>query len=288
MIGFWIRGQQLSAIQHMKHPRPSLLWLIWALVAMNPVAVAIAQTDGAHVFKVHPVFTPAQAELVHQPLIDYLNAVTEYRFELQTSRDFHRYWLDARRAQQPDLVLEDAHMIAFRMLRHGFIPLVRSAEQGSFSLLAADFDLESVGELVGLPVSSMPAPSLGHLVLASWFTNPMQQPILDSSAVSWLDAVEMVFAGDSDAAIVPHNLARKYVTMAEVATSPEFPHMNVAASPNLPASVREAVRQALLDLHEQPEFFEVLDELEVQQFVAASPEEYEGLERWLNYVFSRF
>ncbi|MGY6554659.1 MAG: phosphate/phosphite/phosphonate ABC transporter substrate-binding protein [Wenzhouxiangella sp.] len=272
----------------MKDLKIFFLSLVWALVAVAPSGWVLAQSDRTHVLLVHPVFTPAQAELVHQPLIDYLNAVTDYRFELQTARDFHRYWLDARRGQQPDLVLEDAHMIAFRMQRHAFVPLVRSAEPASFSLLAADFDLVGLNEFVGRPVSSMPAPSLGHLVLASWFNNPMQQPILDSSAVSWLDAVEMVFAGDSEAAIVPHSLVRKYVTMAEVASSPEFPHMNVAASPDLPASVRDAVRQALLDLHEQPDFFEVLDELEVQQFVAANPEEYAGLERWLNYVFSRF
>lgn len=272
----------------MKYLKITFLSLLWALLAMTPFGGVLAQSDRTHVLLVHPVFTPAQAELVYQPLIAYLNAVTPYRFELQSSPDFHRYWLGARRAQQPDLVLEDAHMIAFRMQRHGFVPLVRSAQLGSFSLLAADFDLESLDELIGLPVSSMPAPSLGHLVLASLFPNPMQQPILNSSAVSWLDAVEMVFAGDSVAAIVPHELARKYGTMAEVASSPEFPHMNVAASPDLPDSVRDAVRQALLNLHEQPEFFEVLDELEIQQFVAASPEEYAGLERWLSYVFLRF
>ena len=262
--------------------------LLCAITAMSLPALALAQSDRTFVLLVHPVFAPAQAELVHQPLIDYLNELTEYRFELKTARDFHRYWLDAGRPQQPDLVLEDAHMIALRMQRHGFIPLVRSDEPGSFSLLAADFDIEALNAFAGRSVSSLPAPSLGHLVLASWFSNPMQQPILDSSAVSWLDAVEMVFAGDSEAAIVPHNLVRKYVTMAVVATSPEFPHMNLAASPNLPASVRQAVKQALLQLHERPEHFVVLSELEIEQFVSASADEYQGLEGWLGHVFSRF
>lgn len=265
-----------------------LLLLLPALLAWVQPGGLAAQSDRAYSLLVHPIFAPAQAELVYQPLVDYLNASTEFRFELRTARDFHRYWLDLRRGHLPDLVLEDAHLIALRMERHGFVPLVRADEFASFSLLTEDLDASDLDEFVGRPVSSMPAPSLGHLVLAGWFSNPMQQPILDSGAVSWLDAVEMVFAGESDAAVVPHNLARHYVAMTEVATSSEFPHITIAASPTLPEFVRNAVRNALLDLHESPEFFGVLHELEVQQFVPASPEEYIGLERWLDYVFSGF
>lgn len=272
----------------MKTTSRSLLWPLLLVLACFQPALVLAQSERPYSLLVHPIFTPQQAELVYQPLVDYLNTVTDYRFELQTARDFHRYWLDARRGEQPDLVLEDAHMIAFRMERHGFVPLVRAGEFTSFSLLAQDLDATDLEEFVGRAISSMPAPSLGHLVLAGWFTNPMRQPILDSSAVSWQDAVEMVFAGESEAAVVPHSLVRHYVTMAEVATSIEFPHATIAAAPSLPEEVREAVRQALLALEQNPEFFGVLNELEVQRFVPAAADEYLGLERWLDYVFSGF
>ncbi len=271
----------------MKSSRLFLVMVLSSTLVLGSHA-ALSQTQQSYTLLVHPIFTPAQAELVYQPLVDYLNAVTEYRFELQTARDFHRYWLDIRRGQRPDLVLEDAHLIALRMQQHGFVPLVRADEPATFSLLTTDLAATEPEDFVGRPVSSMPAPSLGYVVLASWFTNPMQQPILESSAASWLDAVEIVFAAEAEAAIVPHNLVRRYVNMASVMTSTEFPHLTIAASPDLPDAVRAAVVRSLLELHEQPEHFGVLHELDIDEFVAADADEYLGLERWLDYVFSGF
>lgn len=242
-----------------------------------------------HVLQVHPTFTPEQAELVYQPLVDYLNEATEYRFELATARDFHRHWLDIRRGEQPDLVLEDAHLIALRVERDGYRPLARASTPATFSLLTTlpDSELE-LEDFIGLRVSSLPAPSLGHLVLASWFPNPMQQPLIQSSATSWLDAVEIVFAMEADAAIVPHNLVARYVNMTEVATSTEFPHMSIAASPALANEVADAVLEALVALHSDPDHFGALHELDIERFVPASVDEYLGLERWLDRVYGGF
>lgn len=269
----------------MKSSRLSLLALLLTL-SLGAAASTSAQTRQSYSLLVHPIFTPSQAELVYQPLVDYLNAATDYRFELQTARDFHRYWLDIRRGQQPDLVLEDAHLIALRMQQSGFIPLARADELASFSLLTTDLAATDLADFVGRPVSSMPAPSLGYLVLASWYTNPMQQPVLQSSAASWLDAVEIVFAAEAEAAIVPHNLVRRYVNMNAITSSTEFPHLTIAASPDLPESVRSAVTRSLLELHENAEHFGVLHELDIEQFVAADVDEYLGLESWLDFVFS--
>lgn len=287
MIAF--DGLSLLIVRSMLMKRSCSRWLILlAVLAVFGTSVAGAQTERPYTLLVHPIFTPTQAELVYQPLVTYLNLATDYRFELETSRDFHRYWLDVRRGGRPDLVLEDAHLIALRMERQGFIPLVRADELATFSLLSADLNAAELADFAGRPVSSMPAPSLGHLVLASWFDNPMQQPILNSSAASWLDAVEMVFAAETEAAIVPHNLVRRYVNMAEIVVSTEFPHITIAASPDLPDSVRESVLRALLELHENPEHFGVLHELDIEEFVPATADEYVGLERWLDYVFSGF
>jgi hypothetical protein len=269
----------------MKSPRLSLLALFLGLF-LGGASSTSAQTQQSYSLLVHPIFTPTQAELVYQPLVDYLNAATDYRFELQTARDFHRYWLDIRRGQRPDLVLEDAHLIALRMQQHGFTPLVRASEQASFSLLTTDLAATELADFVGRAVSSMPAPSLGYLILASWFNNPMQQPVLESSAASWLDAVEIVFDAEAEAAIVPHNLVRRYVNLSTITTSTEFPHLTIAASPDLSESVRSAVTRALLQLHENPEHFGVLHELDIEQFVAADDDEYMGLESWLDFVFS--
>ncbi|MFW5815370.1 MAG: phosphate/phosphite/phosphonate ABC transporter substrate-binding protein [Wenzhouxiangella sp.] len=271
----------------MNHPLASLALLV-PVATLSALASSPVRAQN-HVLQVHPTFPPQQAELVYQPLLDYLNATTGHQFELQTARDFHRYWVDIRRGQQPDLVLEDAHLIALRIERDGFRPLARASTPTTFSLLTtrpeSDLDL---ADFVGLSVSSLPAPSLGHLVLADWYPNPMQQPLIQSSASSWLDAVEIVFAMEADAAIVPHNLVARYVNMTAVATSSEFPHMTIAASPDLADSVAEAVRSALIELHEDPDYFGALHELDIERFVPASADEYAGLERWLDRLYGGF
>lgn len=254
-------------------------------------AAAESQTPGdsaeTFTFQGHPIFTPRTAELVYQPLVDYLNDALPYRFDLQIAPDYHRYWLAARRGENPHLVLEEPHLVSYRMERHDFTPLVQASEPITYSLLTSMNETDaSVRDFIGQRVSTMPAPSLGYLILADWFDNPMQQPIIQSNAASWLGAVEIVFSGEADAAVVPHNLVSRYVNLQNVLTSREFPGVTVAASPEVPADIQEEIRDALLALHEDEEHFAALHELDIDEFVAAPAEVYDGLDEWLSLVYS--
>ena len=236
---------------------------------------------------VNPVYPPEQARLVYQPLLDYLNDTTGLEVSLVVDRNFHRYWLNARRGQAPPLILEDAHMVAWRMENFDYQPLITAAAPTTFSLLTtaamADDDL---GDFVGRRISSLPSPSLGYLVLADWFDNPLQQPLIQSTATSWLDAVEMVFSAEVDAAIAPDNLVARYPNLYPVATSTEFPGLTLSASPNVPEDVRQTLIDAMTMLHEDEDHHAALFELDIDRFVAADPDRYEGLEKWLSTVFS--
>lgn len=239
------------------------------------------------VLQAHPIFPPEQAELVYRPLVDYLNETLPYRFDLQTSPDFHRYWLGIRRGNTPDLVLEEPHLTAYRMSEYDYTPLVKAVTPITYSLLTSGNNAESsLQDFVGRRISTMPAPSLGYLVLTDWFDNPMQQPLIQSNANSWLNAVEIVFAMEADAAIVPHNLVERYRNMVNVQTSREFPGTTIAAAPSVGSEIRSEIREALVVLHEDEDHFAALNELDVDRFVAAEPSEYEGLEEWLQLVYS--
>jgi hypothetical protein len=234
-------------------------------------------------FQVHPIFPPEQAELVYAPLLDYLREATPHEYELSTARDFHRFWLSIRRGSQPDLVLEDAHLIALRIQRDGYTPLVKAAEPATFSLIGNTMNMEpTLDEFIARPVSSMPAPSLGYMVLKRWYTNPMAQPRVVSNASSWLEAIEMVFAMESEAAVAPHNMVSRYVNLAVVETSREFPHTTIAASAAVPGEVQEQIRAALITLHENGDFFTALHELDIERFVPTDASEFDGLEEWLS------
>ena len=244
-------------------------------------------SDRVYILQVQPVFTAEQTEDVFRPLVEYLNSATPYRFDLRLTRDFHRHWLEMRRGLTPDLVFEDAHLIARRIRQDGYTPLVKAEEPGTFSLMVSPgLAGDDLNALVGMTIASLPSPSLGYLILASWFDNPMQQPNILSSANSWLDAVESIFSMEAEAAVVPHNLVGRYVNLDVIATSDSFPYSSIAASPGVPVDVQIAITDALIALRDNPEYFQVLHELDIEGFIAASESDYRGLEAWLDRVFT--
>ncbi|MBY6205779.1 PhnD/SsuA/transferrin family substrate-binding protein [Halomonas denitrificans] len=249
--------------------------------------VTVQEMTGPIEILVNPVYLPDQAELVYQPLVDYLRAETGLDLRLTTVRNFHRYWLEARRNDAAPLVLEDAHMAAFRRNNFGYVPLVTTSRPVSFSLLASNASMEpTLAEFVGKRVSTLPSPSLGFLILTDWYENPLQQPVVLSNATSWLDAVEIVFSMEADAAIVPQSIAEKYPNLITIATSEEIPGLTLSAAPSVPESVRDAVTQAMISLHENSDYHAALFELDVDQFVEADPADYRDLDAWLDNIFS--
>lgn len=249
--------------------------------------VPVQSLTGPLELLVNPVYPPEQARLVYQPLVDYLNDVTGLEITLVVDRNFHRYWLNARRNEAPPLILEDAHMVAWRMINFDYQPLVASAKPVTFSLLTtgalAD---DSLRDFVGRRISSLPSPSLGYLVLADWYDNPMQQPLIESTATSWLDAVEMVFSAEADAAIAPGNLVARYPNLYPIRTSTEFPGLTLSASPDVPDDVRQTLIDAMTVLHEDEEHHAALFELDIDSFLAADPGDYDDFEQWLSTIFA--
>lgn len=249
--------------------------------------VPVQEITGPLEILVNPTYLPDQAELVYEPLVMYLREATGLDIQLTTVRNFHRYWLEARRNDAAPLVLEDAHMAAYRMNNYGYTPLVTTSRPTTFSLLASQASMDpTLDEFVGKRVSTLPSPSLGFLILTDWYTNPLQQPVVLSNATSWLDAVEIVFSMEADAAVVPRPIAEKYPNLITVATSPEFPGLTLSASPDVPETAREALIEAMIRLHDDADHHAALFELDVDQFVAADPSEYEGLDVWLDNIFS--
>jgi len=295
----------MNPVEHTRKGRR--LGLVWPALALLAASLAFAQDDtgqtspepaadeavpvqsltGALEMLVHPVYPPEQVRLVYQPLVDYLNDVTGLEIKLAVERNFHSYWLKARRDEAPPLILEEAHMAAWRMNSFDYQPLITTAEPTTFSLLTTGAMADdSLKDFVGRRISSLPSPSLGYLVLASWFDNPLQQPQIQSTATSWLDAVEMVFAAEVDAAVAPDNLVNRYPNLYPLETSTDFPGLTLSASSDVPEDVRQMIVEAMSVLHEDDNHHAALFELDIDRFVAADAEKYAGLERWLSTVFS--
>jgi len=266
----------------MKTRSTALAALLLAALGAAPMARA-----ADYVIAVEPSYPPDQAEAVYAPLLAYLGRATGHRFTLRTSPNYHVYWRDMRAVDaRPHFTLEEAHFVDYRVRHQGAEPLARLNEPSGYALLAdaatAERGLEG---LVGYRVTALPAPSLGNVLLDELYRNPVAQPQIQSTASTWRDGVEMIFSGETEAAMVPLRIAQLYPNLVEVARTREFPGDAVVASLEVPAEDRAKVREALLAMHEDPDTLAAFAELGATRFVATTAAEYAGAERMLAKTF---
>jgi ABC-type phosphate/phosphonate transport system substrate-binding protein len=260
--------------------RAGIVWLA--------IGIASAGSASADQFTlgIEASYPPDQAEEIYRPLLEYLNRATGHTFVLSVPRNYHFLWRDLKRNEPVDFTFEEAHFVDFRIDRYGFVPLVRTAEPTSYTLLAqADIAEAGLDGMVGKRIACMPSPSLGFALLAEMFKNPVAQPDIRSEATTWRDGVEMVFAGEADAAMVQTYIAELYPNLVSVEKTRDFAGRALSAAPTVDAGVRQAVTDAMLRLHEDESLFQVLTVLGATRFEPATTEEYDGEEQMLSGFF---
>lgn len=258
--------------------------------AIAVLAIAIAASGAAQAEEftlgIEASYPPDQAQEIYAPLLDYLKKTTGHTFVLQVPRNYHFLWRDLKRNEPVDFTFEEAHFVDFRIDRYGFEPLVRTAEPTSYTLLAQPEIAElGLAGMVGKRIACMPSPSLGFALLAEMFKNPVAQPDIRSEATTWRDGVEMVFAGEAEAAMVQTYIAELYPNLVAVERSRDFAGRAFSAAPDVDPAVKQAVKDAMLSLHEDESVFEVLTELGASRFEPADAAAYDGEEQMLSGFF---
>jgi hypothetical protein len=166
------------------------------------------------------------------------------------------------------------------------IPLVRVVEPTKYTLLISD-EMAAGGAqgLIGHRITSMSSPSLGYLLLGEIYRNPIAQPEIKSFAANLKDGVEMIFAGESDGAMVPSYIADQYNNLKPALVTREMPGRALSASQDVPAEVRKSVTSAMLKLHLDNSLFDVISELGTAKFVPTNAATYAGSESVLSEAY---
>ena len=156
-----------------------------AVLAPSVLAQAAEST-----FAVEPSYGPERTAEIYKPLLDYLDKATGQHFKLVTSRNYHFYWRDIHAATKTDFAFDEAHIADYRFTHEEYTPLVRAAEPTSYTLVTSDPDLAKKGllGLVGHRIITMPSPSFGYVLLLEFYSNPVSQPDIRSTAGAWRDA----------------------------------------------------------------------------------------------------
>lgn len=259
------------------------LCVVWAAFSV----LATTSAEAAKVtLAVEPSYPQEQAKEVYQPLVAYLEQATGHDIELAPQRNYHFFWRDLRQNIPVDLMFAEAHFTDYRIQRFGAVPIARTAERTSYTLLVSDqLQATRLEELVGKNIVTLPSPSMGFAMLLEFFPSPISQPNILSTAASWRDGVEIVFAGEADAAVVPTWLQAQYPNLVPMRTSRDYSGPAFTASATLDPAVRRSIEEALLKLHEDPGAYEALNELGISKFERATTTEYAGAETMLRGFF---
>lgn len=235
---------------------------------------------------VEPNYPPAQAQEVYKPLLNYLSRSTGQTFVLKIAPNYHVHWRDMRNKAKVDFTFEEAHFSEYRIKRQRMIPLVRVVEPTKYTLLISDEMAAGGAEgLIGHRITSMSSPSLGYLLLGEIYRNPIAQPEIKSFAANLKDGVEMIFAGESDGAMVPSYIADQYSNLQPALVTREMPGRTLSAHETVPVDVRNKVRSAMLKLHLDNNLFDVISELGTAKFIPTSVAAYAGSEKVLSAAY---
>ena len=256
------------------------------LLALSFSAFSVSSMAANYTIAVEPNYPASQAQEIYKPLLSYLSKATGHTFTLKTANNYHAYWRDVLANTPTDFTFEESHFADFRIQRFGFLPLVRVAEPTQFSLLVSPENKDKgIQGLFSGTIVSMPSPSLGYLFLGELFPNPIAQPEIPSTAQTWKDGVDSVFAMEAAGAIVPMYIAQQYPNLESVFLSRSLPGRSINASRKVPADARNAVTNAMLKLHQNAGLIDVLTELGTTQFIKSNAADVYGNERMLRRVF---
>lgn len=240
-----------------------------------------------YLFAIEPSNPPERIQEIYQPLMTYLAKATGQHFTLATTRNYHFYWRDVQAATKADFAFDQAHLADFRIQHSHYEPLVRTAEPTSYTLVTnVDIGKKGPPGLVGHSIVTMSAPSLAYSLLLEFYPNPVLQPDIRSNAATFQNAVDAVFSGDADAAMIPTSMQTQYPNLTSVKTSREFAGQCVTAAADVPGEVKAQVKEALLKLDSDADASKLLLDLGVSKFVPAAAQEYAGAEQILKSYLS--
>lgn len=248
------------------------LWLTFA---------SLGAQAATYTFVVQPILPPDQTEKAFLPLTQYLSAQTGHDIKLVTAINFLTYWETMRKGDKYDLILDAAHLTDYRLQRMGYKVLAKRADVVSYSLVTGEnADILEARELIGKPVATIGAPSLGMLRVEEMFPNPLRQPVIVEVNNS-IDSINKVIQGKAVGAMVPTPLVGAYPQLITITTTEQVPHTAISASSRVPADVQKAITKALVEADKTEAGKKMLEAINFPSFEATTPRVYNGYARLL-------
>ncbi|HKQ29838.1 MAG TPA: phosphate/phosphite/phosphonate ABC transporter substrate-binding protein [Burkholderiales bacterium] len=260
-----MRLLRASAVRH-------LLAYLAGMVTLFILSAAYGQTARArYTFSVVPVQLPLATHKDWSPVVEHLSKRLNADIDLRVHRSFADYEAEVTQGI-PDFSVMGPYHIVIGHRRQGYIPLVRSSQMLTGILVVPrDSPMKTVKDLNG-KVLAFPSPNslAASLYIRALLTERERVKFTPRYLDSHNDVYRHVMLHQVDGgggiqltlSQQPSDVQAKLRILYE--TPPMVPHP-LSAHPRVPATVRAAVTQAILDLAKTEEGKTTLARLQISQ-----------------------
>lgn len=228
-------------------------------------------------------------EQIYKPIAELLSKATGEKVTFKWGDNFLIYQSEMRKGVY-DITLDGPHLVAWRMAKLGHVPLVKFPGSLEFVLIVKKDQnkVQALKDLAGRTVCALPPPNLATLTVMSEFDNPSRQPhVIGVQAFG--DTYKGVVSGQCVAGILQaklyFNLDKDAKAAKVIFDTKPLPNQAFTVSPRVTAEMRDKMVQALLSPEGAAASQKLLDAFKAPKLVAASPDEYRGLERLVRNEF---
>jgi phosphonate transport system substrate-binding protein len=237
---------------------------------------------------VHPLHNPSKMIRAYQPLINHLNNLAkDIGFHLEASRDYANY--EAKfRAREPAFLLPNPWQ-TLEAMKAGYSVIAMAGDSNDFKgvfVVRQDSSIKEPSDLKGKAVSYPSRTALAACIMPQYF--------LHDHGIDVNKDIDNKYVGSQESSIMNAYFKQTAVAatwptpwrafqkehpaeaseMKLIWETPSLINNSIMARDNVPISVRERVREFLLNLHTIPEGRVILDGMEIARFYPASDSDY--------------
>lgn len=255
---------------------------LWALLLASPASAELILSSA-------PRDSKEAEEQIYKPIAELLTRVVGEKVTFRWGDNFLIYQSEMRKGNY-DITLDGPHLVAWRMARLGHVPLVKFPGNLEFVLIVKkDQDkVQSLKDLAGRTVCALPPPNLATLTVMSEFDNPSRQPHV-IGVQAFADTYKGVVSGQCVGGILQaklyFNLEKDAKATKVIFDTRPLPNQAFTVGPRVTAEMHDKIRQALLSPEGAAASQKLLETFKMPKLVAASPDEYRGLERLVRNEF---
>lgn len=255
----------------------------------------LQRNDPLFSFAVHPLHNPQKLNQTYQPLIDYLNKhLNGVRLELEASRDYGSYEAKLR-ARSPQFLLPNPWQ-TLQAMKAGYRVIAMAGEPEDFKgifVVRRDGGIRAPSDLKGKAVSYPSPTALAACIMPQYFLHEhgidVNRDIVNRYVGSQESSIMNAYLKQTAAGVTwppPWRAFQKdhpgeASEMKVVWETAHLVNNSVMVRDDVPLTVSEQVRAALVHLRDTPEGESILKDIETARFNPASDADYEIVRRYV-------